>query len=395
MKYNLFIISVLLLISCGNQKNEKTTVNKTDVKKGIPTIDVTKTYPHKEIVLQDIADVEYIPLETTEECLIDRSKSIVYSSKDTIIIHNTSKGDFMFFNGKGKFLSKFNRRGQSGREYIRAFNSIFDRERQELFVYENYKTRVRILVYDKNGNYKRTLPVKSKQMGNFINFDKDNLLEYESYGCYSSQKNRIKKNLTPFMLVSKTTGKIDTLKQIKLEDRDNKVMRKSLGKDKSMSAIFVGGEIISLSKQLFVLNDDYADTVYTFSTKRELKPILIKTPAFKTQKDKKILLRMNSISEKWMFLTTQLKDIDFATKKFPKPNYLVINRETNSINEVQFINKDMGTKKPYYNNFVNADDLIELLEEGKLKGKLKTIAENLKEDDNPVLIKVTLKSISN
>ncbi len=57
-------------------------------------------------------------------------------------------------------------------------------------------------------------------------------------------------------------------------------------------------------------------------------------------------------------------------------------------------NKDIEDKefkiKPY-SKLLNADDLIELLEEGKLKGKLKTIAEKLKEDDNPVLVKVTLK----
>lgn len=33
-------------------------------KQGLVTLDVTKDYPEKKIVLQDLADVKYIPLET-------------------------------------------------------------------------------------------------------------------------------------------------------------------------------------------------------------------------------------------------------------------------------------------------------------------------------------------
>lgn len=35
----------------------------------LPQIDVNKVYPEKEIFLQDVADIEYIPLETNEEML--------------------------------------------------------------------------------------------------------------------------------------------------------------------------------------------------------------------------------------------------------------------------------------------------------------------------------------
>lgn len=35
----------------------------------LPQIDVNEEYPEKEIFLQDVADIEYIPLETDEEML--------------------------------------------------------------------------------------------------------------------------------------------------------------------------------------------------------------------------------------------------------------------------------------------------------------------------------------
>ncbi len=41
---------------------------------------------------------------------------------------------------------------------------------------------------------------------------------------------------------------------------------------------------------------------------------------------------------------------------------------------------------------LSADKLKEWLEEGKLKGKLKEIAENINEDDNPVWVRVKLKN---
>ena len=33
----------------------------------IISVDVTASYPEKELILQDIMDVEYVPLETTDE----------------------------------------------------------------------------------------------------------------------------------------------------------------------------------------------------------------------------------------------------------------------------------------------------------------------------------------
>ncbi len=92
---NTFIVlAVLLLISCGSEKKEA----------GLPTIDLTKSYPKKEIVLQDIAEVEYIPLETRDDVLIDHLFTTGYASKDTIMIANKKKGDVFIFNGQGKFL---------------------------------------------------------------------------------------------------------------------------------------------------------------------------------------------------------------------------------------------------------------------------------------------------
>ncbi len=86
-KIILLALNILLLIACSSEQKQSE----------IPVVDVTKTYPKKEIVLQDIAEVEYIPLETRDDVLIDNNRRIVYCSNDTIIIHNKQRGDFLFF----------------------------------------------------------------------------------------------------------------------------------------------------------------------------------------------------------------------------------------------------------------------------------------------------------
>ena len=56
----LAIILLVVLAGCGENKQS------TD---DLITVDVSKSYPKKELVLQDFMDVEYIALETTDEFL--------------------------------------------------------------------------------------------------------------------------------------------------------------------------------------------------------------------------------------------------------------------------------------------------------------------------------------
>ncbi len=394
LKTILFALSVLLLVACGKNKQE-TAVNTLVAKQAIPVVDVTKTYPPKEIVLQDIADVEYIPLETRDDVLIEGSKSIVYCSKDTIIVHNKVKGDLLFFNGKGEFVSKFNHKGQGREEYIYGLKTVFDKQQKELFISDKYgNNKERLLVYDTKGVYKRTLFTELTKIGTFVNYGENKMLVYEPFWNFSNRE--VQKNLTPFMFISKATGELDTLKQFKLEDRVNSVLINRVGQNRGMAAGFDSRHIVPFAKDLFLLNDYYSDIIFSFSSNKKLIPICRKEPSIKEQeKEKNILTSIVEANEKWLFLKLQIKDYDFKTEKYAESRRLLIDIATKSINEYQLINKDISEKSVEIiprTTFLNSADLIELLEEGKLKGKLKTVAENLKEDDNPVLMKITFKN---
>ncbi len=141
------------------------------------------------------------------------------------------------------------------------------------------------------------------------------------------------------------------------------------------------------------MNDYYSDIIFSFSRNKELTPICLKEPSIKKQ-DKNILTSIIAASEKQLFLKLQIKDYDFKAEKYAKSTRVLVNRATKSINEYQLTNKDISDKSvevKLRTTFLNSEVLIELLKNEKLAGELKSIAEKLKEDDNPVLMKITLK----
>ena len=72
----------LFLASCGNKPRTET---HSGTETGLPVIDLQKDYPEQEVFLQDIADVTYIPLETTDESVLGVISKIICRN-DTLII---------------------------------------------------------------------------------------------------------------------------------------------------------------------------------------------------------------------------------------------------------------------------------------------------------------------
>lgn len=103
--FNLFVAS-LLLTSCGNN----------DKMEDIIVVNVENNYPEKEYILQDIANVEYVKLESTDEFV---TKGLVRSVSDNYIVtfNGGRDGDIFLFDRKtGKGVRKFNHLGQGGED---------------------------------------------------------------------------------------------------------------------------------------------------------------------------------------------------------------------------------------------------------------------------------------
>ena len=91
MKVNL--ISVVLLFALAGCGKDKQSTDE------LVTINVSKDYPEKELILQDIMDVEYIALETTDE-FITHGNVMDVDEKFIIVKNNTNDGNIFIFDRK-------------------------------------------------------------------------------------------------------------------------------------------------------------------------------------------------------------------------------------------------------------------------------------------------------
>ena len=148
MKQTKTILAVILLVvlaGCGENKQSNN---------GLIIVDVSKSYPKKELILQDFMDVEYVALETTDEFLTQGLVQDV--GKEYILATNRNNdGDIFIFDRKtGKGVRKINRRGQGAEEYARINEIILDENNGEIFVKSPGN---KILVYDLYGKFKGCL----------------------------------------------------------------------------------------------------------------------------------------------------------------------------------------------------------------------------------------------
>ena len=61
----LLFVSLALCLAFGASAQSKQSASQ------LPVIDITKDYPKKKLILQEIATTEYIPLETSDKVLLD------------------------------------------------------------------------------------------------------------------------------------------------------------------------------------------------------------------------------------------------------------------------------------------------------------------------------------
>ena len=100
----IWILVALFLFGCGNGKQKESD--------GLITVDVSKSYPKKELILQDLFDIEYLPLETTDEFVT--AGDVVYFGNNCMWIGNYRSGDLQLVSREGKHIRTINRKGQSG-----------------------------------------------------------------------------------------------------------------------------------------------------------------------------------------------------------------------------------------------------------------------------------------
>jgi hypothetical protein len=377
---------LLLLASCGD--GERTAE--------IPVLDVTKSYPAKTIVLQDIAEVEYVALETGDGFLVDYAS--VYYMDDEILILSNNTGDIMTFDRRtGKGLSSFNRKGRGPGEYVGIGSIAVDRQNNEMFVtvnmFSSSDSTVPIYVYDLQGNRIRTLQFRGLGMlSQFHIYDEKQLL----------MRNSDLSESAPFKLMSKTDT-IFTSLPFAFEGRDNL----------SVSQILENGRRMGISRRIdiltktgdgYVISETGVDTLYRWNKKSgELTPLLTRTPSFHSM-EYPIAAYYQAENRDYLFLCTVERKYDFEANEGFKSVNLIYDKKEGQFYEGTILNGDfvnerkvtltgnLGLPVGTIVEPIQPHQLLDLREEGKLQGKAAEIAASgIKEDDNAVLMIATFK----
>lgn len=373
------IILLAILVSCGS-KGQSTN--------DIITVDVSANYPEKELILQDFMDVEYIALETTDEFITQGSVKAI--GKNILIVTNwINDGDIFVFDRSGKGLRKINHFGQSGEEYTQTNEIVLDEDNNELFVMD-YPAR-KIMVYDLHGVFKRTFKfADTGYYSNTFNYDRDNLITHKGYSPEMESEE------STHIIISKQDGSITQAIEIPYEKIVSPVLQ--IGEATIMPAFY----LTTPYNDGWALTRTSSDTVYNYLSNGTISPILERTPSIHSM-DPQVFLFPTVITDQYCFMQTLKKEFDLEKMRGFATTNLVYDKQENVLFRYSVYNDDFTSKrhvplsKPALNSKIaghqslEAHDLVEAYENGVLKGKLKEIAAELDEEDNPVIMVIKHK----
>ena len=376
-----------LLFGCGDGKQKESD--------GLIRVDVSKSYPKKELILQDLFDIEYVPLETTDEFITTGNVRAV--GEKVIVTKNNGRLDgdiFLFDRTTGKGILHFDHLGQGGEDYTNILEILLDEKQGEIFVNNHYSRKV--VVYDLEGNFKRSWKHNSDTFYDQIGcFDEDYLICHDSGWEKSANESPEKRDY--FMFISKQDGKTTSIPLL-YDRKISQLVWSSEGKAMNYPR----------NKELFpylgdwLLMETSSDTIFRIGKGLDLKPFIVRTPS--VQEGREFLLYPGIYSNRYQFMQKVKMEYDFQTREgFPRTD-IAYDKIENKVYEAVVYNGDFLEKMPMklgvnifilniFNNegvsfteTLYAPDLVEALNDGKLRGPLKEIASDLDEEDNPVIL---------
>jgi hypothetical protein len=356
---------------------------------GLQVIDISNT-KKKEIRLQDIADIEYIALETTDDILLSDNSMLSYVSDKYIVVYELGpRGDIFVFNRNGKIVTHFNHRGSSSWEYpaIGGAGAIFDEKNEEIFVCSQS-----IQVYSLSGAYKRTLKINTIQFDSKVyNFDDETLLVYDDIiidPYFKGSPNR-----KPYRNITKKDGSEIAVLDINLPKRlTNKVGQMTENKMITSKIIYFPNN--QYYGQDFVIADISSDTMYLLTQKRELTPLLVRRPSVHASEPRKVWTTLLTTDK---FILLGIIPLDFSNNnRGGRIPVLMYEFKTGEIYEMSIRNNDSlmerwgpGTSVAIAKN-MTADlmwppRLKEFYRMKQLRGDFEKFVATLNEDDNPIV----------
>ena len=144
MKQILSIISVFIL-SCSPGKSSEFLTESAAITVHLDSI---------QYVALKIGNIRYIPLETTDECLLGNADKILIQNNRIYVADFNKAMSLFVFDMNGKYLFKINKRGQGPGEYT-SFRDFDIHNNKELYMFDNFGQK--LLIFDLEGKYLRDI----------------------------------------------------------------------------------------------------------------------------------------------------------------------------------------------------------------------------------------------
>ena len=370
------IIALVIILSGCGQATETEMI----------TIDVEKSYPKKELAINDLWEVEYVALETDTTFLVAGGQPWHVGESKLGFVDNRT-GNLLFFDAKtGKKAFCINRKGQGPQEYKSVGALVMDEKVGEVFAWSIFDGTFQ--VYDEQGNYLRTLQMHNRRkheysyITNFINLDDTNLL------CSS---NNMKGYATHYLL-NKKSGQTVLIDSIPNE----RYISEYIFAEKDGMTYSTAPSLAPFvqTSEGTVYADHSNDTLYRMTENMTPSAFIVRIPKVKETQPNKILKFDNETSD-WMFLSSIEMAYDFSKNEGLYRTDYGVEKANGKIFEVKFIIPDYEGMEYSPSNinchYYTADQLITALEEGKLKGKLKEVVQHLDEEDNGIVMMLKRK----
>lgn len=383
------IISAFLATGClpDKQKGDKLAV-----------IDVSKSYPEKETLLTDIADVTYLYLNSDNDDYL-YSGRIHSITENTVVVYDNISGSILFFSKDGNPKSRFNRKGNGPEEYLSALQVIYDEAADDVFV-----ARMNIIqVYSSTGEYKRriTMP-EGTVITPIVPFDEHSLFLYDGSKSIIPDSNETNATtdgyVSPFVRISKIDGSV--LDYVELPT--DPIVLGVQNMDDRQTVIRGRTSRLVQCKEGVLLCNPETDTVFLYSKDYSLTPVMTKTPSVKTLP----MTYLNNCVDVGQYQFMEVFTVRLEEGAFPFPvNYLMRDKKTGEIFRQKILLPDYKGKEFLFSPLKSGRDyeygpifeldlgeLKQAYDENKLSGKLKELVATLDEDvDNNIFMLVHFK----
>lgn len=339
-------LGCLFAMSCMNNNQKETAAQEASVSEAKPSesseaqnanfweLDVAKDYHEKIINLEDIADVRYVPLETTDQSLIQGIHKMA-TSDDKIVICDLVQNTIFIFDKDGHFINSINKEGPGPQEYSSIQNFAVDFQKEEIYICD-YPLKYRILAYSFDGEFIRESKLDQKIWPSILyNYDENHLIAYDNYNMESENANK-----QPYSLINKENGQVSPL-PLTIESRKSNRVMTSDG-DKFISFSIDIDPMIKTDDGV-VISDFALDTLYKY-TDHKLIPIGVRKNL--GQKD---LSSFCAYSSNYSFFNIVKMEVDENNiKNAPSEvdaKFFFLDRKSSSISEVKIQMSDVITKK--------------------------------------------------